>query len=204
MRFYLSSFKLGEQSDSLSSMYGNRLPVGYVANALDHVTDEKWLNDWIASDIAQLTEVGLSVRRFDLRDFFASKDISRAVSGLSGVWISGGNVFVLRQAMKLSGFDALLLAGRESSDFVYGGYSAACCVLSPSLKPYAIVDDPHIRPYPEGGQTIWEGLGILDFAFMPHFESRHSESELIDSAIEYCRSRDIPYRTFRDGDVLIV
>jgi dipeptidase E len=203
MRFYLSSFKAGERSSLLPFLYGGG-PVGYVANALDHVSDQNWLNDWIASDIEGLAEIGVQAQRFDLRDFFApNADIGPVVSALSGIWISGGNVFVLRQAMKLSGLDAFLIGESESSQFVYGGYSAAACVLAPSLKPYALVDDPEVHPYPQSQTTIWEGLGVLDFAFMPHFQSQHSESELIDKEIAYCEEHGVAYRVFRDGEVLI-
>ena len=204
MRLYLSSFKIGEQFDSLSSMCGDS-QIGYVANALDHVRDCTWLENWIKSDIEQLTSLGLRARRLDLRDFFASdREIDPAISELGGIWISGGNVFVLRQAMKLSGLDAWLLSDRVPRGFVYGGYSAACCVLAPSLSAYAIVDDPSVHPYEQNAETIWEGLGILDFAFMPHFQSQHSESRLIDQEITYCKEHGIAYPTFRDGEVLIL
>jgi dipeptidase E len=204
MRLYLSSFKIGEHFDSLSSMYGDS-QIGYVANALDHVSDCTWLENWIKSDIEQLTSLGLRTRRLDLRDFFASDmEIGPVISELGGIWISGGNVFVLRQAMKLSGLDAWLLSARVPEGFVYGGYSAACCVLAPSLNAYAIVDDPSVHPYEQNAKTIWDGLGLLDFAFMPHFQSQHPESRLIDQEIAYCEEHGIAYRTFRDGEVLIL
>ena len=204
MRLYLSSFKIGEQFDTLSSMYGDS-EIGYVANALDHVSDYAWLENWIKSDIEQLISLGLRTRRLDLRNFFTSdREIGPAISDLGGIWISGGNVFVLRQAMKLSGLDAWLLSDRVPGGFVYGGYSAACCVLGPSLQAYAMVDDPSVHPYEQNAATIWEGLGILDFAFMPHFQSQHPESRLIDQEIAYCEAHGIAYRTFRDGEVLIL
>ena len=205
MRFYLSSFKLGEHFDSLLTLYGSQRPLGYVANALDHLNGGAWIDEWVTADISQLTEIGFDVRPFDLRDYFAGdSEIGPAASALSGVWISGGNVFVLRQAMRLSGFDAFVIGDQSPNAFVYGGYSAACCVLSPSLAPYALVDDPSQRPYEQITETIWDGLGILDFAFMPHYKSQHSESELIDKEIDYCRENAMPYRAFRDGEVLII
>lgn len=204
MRFYLSSFKLGERSSLLPALYGDRKPVGYCANALDHISDKRWLNEWMANDIKELTALGLLVRPFDLRDFFSGAyDIGAAVSQLSGLWLSGGNVFVLRQAMRLSGLDICLHDGGLPQDFVYGGYSAACCVLSPTLRPYAIADDPNNWPYPQLQETLWEGLGFIDFAFMPHFQSEHSESGSIDMEIAYCMEQRIPYRAFRDGEVLV-
>jgi dipeptidase E len=77
-------------------------------------------------------------------------------------------------------------------------------VLSPSLEPFARVDDPTVRPYAEAKETIWAGLGVLEFLFMPHFRSNHSESNLIEAEVAFCVENDIAYRTFRDGDVLII
>jgi dipeptidase E len=86
MRLYLSSFKIGEQSDLLSSMYGDG-QIGYVANALDHVNDHIWVENWIKSDIEQLAALGLRPRRLDLRDFFASnREIGPAISEFSVIW----------------------------------------------------------------------------------------------------------------------
>jgi len=205
MRLYLSSFKLGQHVDKLLSLYGKDRSVGYIANALNHVSDKHWLSDWVSGDIELLTDAGLDVRPLDLRDYFSpNRDIADVISDLGGIWISGGNVFVLRQAMKLSGLDAYLLDGQQTKDLVYGAYSAGCCVLSPTLAPYARVDDPGIHPYPEIQTTLWDGLDILDFAFMPHFQSQHSESDLIDKGIAYCVDRKIPYRAFRDGEVLVL
>ena len=107
--------------------------------------------------------------------------------------------------MKLSGLDELLteeLITRD--DFVYGGYSAAGCVLSPSLTCYQIVDDPLETPYEESKEVLWDGLGLIDFAFMPHFDSDHSESADINKEIEYCTQHKIPFKALRDGEVLIV
>ncbi len=205
MRFYLSSFKLGEQSHLLAELYGNAKPVAYIANALDHVKDKAWFEQWVSKDIGELSSAGLRVERLDLREFFNDEcSIRKAVANYSGVWCSGGNVFVLRQAMRLSGFDELMIGKDLSEEFTYGGYSAGCCVLSPTLKPYALVDDPDVYHYSRENETIWDGLGILDFAFMPHFQSDHSESALIDREIAYCEANGISYRAFRDGEVLIL
>ena len=204
MRYYLSSFKLGSGSQLLQSFYEVG-PVAYITNALDHVSDKAWLDRWVASDMTELKAAGLQPKRFDLREYFgADGEIERALADYSGVWLSGGNVFVLRQAMRLSGLDRFVCGGRARVDFTYGGYSAACCVLSPSLEPFARVDDPTVRPYAEAKETIWGGLGVLEFAFMPHFRSNHSESSLIEAEVAFCVENDIAYRTFRDGEVLII
>jgi dipeptidase E len=205
MRYYLSSFKLGAGAELLPSLYEVGRPVAYISNALDHVSDKAWLDRWIASDMSELKTAGVQPERLDLREYFgADGEIERVLADYSGVWLSGGNVFVLRQAMRLSGLDRFVRGGRARVDFTYGGYSAACCVLSPSLEPFARVDDPTVRPYAEANEPIWDGLGVLDFAFMPHFRSNHSESSLIEAEVAFCVENDLAYRTFRDGEVLII
>jgi dipeptidase E len=205
MRYYLSSFKLGAGAELLSSLYDASRPVAYICNALDHVSDKAWLDQWIATDLSELSAAGVHAERLDLRECFdGDREIERALADHSGVWISGGNVFVLRQAMRLSGLDRFICGGRGRADFTYGGYSAACCVLSPTLRPFARVDDPTARPYAEAVETIWDGLGVLDFAFMPHFQSNHSESDLTEAEVAFCLENELAYRTFRDGEVLVI
>jgi len=205
MRYYLSSFKLGEGAEMLASLYGGDRPVAYIANALDHVSNKVWLDDWIAADLSALNVAGVKAERLDLREYFAAdREIEGGLKKFSGVWLSGGNVFVLRQAMRLSGFDQYVYRHQSRDGFTYGGYSAGCCVLSPTLRPYARVDDPYARPYAQAMETIWDGLSVLDFAYMPHFQSNHSESNLIEAEIAFCIENNIAYRTFRDGEVLVI
>ena len=90
----------------------------------------------------------------------------------------------------------------SSSDFIYGAYSAGCCILSPSLKGLQIVDNPEDKPY-KYTETIWEGLGILNYAFLPHYDSDHHESADIDKEIRYCIENKVPFKAFRDGEVEI-
>jgi dipeptidase E len=141
----------------------------------------------------------------DLKNYFNKKeDLENKLKELGAVFVSGGNTFVLRQAMKLSGLDRILQEFKDSNiDFLYASYSAGSCVLSPTLKAYAIVDNSKDNPYQELKEVIWEGLGFIDFVFMPHFDSDHPESEAINQEIEFCKQNNIPYKAFRDGDVFI-
>jgi dipeptidase E len=90
------------------------------------------------------------------------------------------------------------------TDFLYGGFSAAGCVLAPDLHAYQIVDNPKDFPYAESQETLWEGLGLVDFAFMPHFDSDHPESADIGKEIQFCQEMSMPYRAVRDGEVIII
>ncbi len=106
--------------------------------------------------------------------------------------------------MKLSGLDSILINSEVPENFVYAGYSAAGCVLSPTLKSYSIVDDATDHPYEGQNETLWEGLGLIDFAFMPHYDSDHPESDDTDKEIAYCEEHGIPYKALRDGEAMVI
>jgi dipeptidase E len=206
MKYYLSSFKLGKEPEKLKALLPpGRFKLAYIPNALDHATDAARLAQHIDDDLRSLRGLGLETETLDLKAFFGrQEELRERLQACAGVWISGGNTFVLRQAMRLSGLDQLLQQRRLGEAFVYAGYSAAGCVLGPTLKAYQTVDDPSLRPYPQQRETIWEGLGLVGFAFMPHFQSDHPESDAIAKEVEYCLAHGIPYRTVSDGEAIIL
>jgi len=207
MKLYLSSYKIGNESEQLKQLFeGTSKKVVYISNALNFTkANEERVKEVQERDIKALQELGLDVEPLDLRSYFGKLDqLREKMAAVDGVWISGGSVFILRQALKLSGFDKILQQLRQRKIFVYGGYSAAGCVLSPSLRAYQIVDDPLEMPYPECQETLWEGLEMLPYAFMPHYDSDHSESADIAKEIHYCIENKMPFVALRDGEVLIL
>ncbi|MBI3256069.1 MAG: Type 1 glutamine amidotransferase-like domain-containing protein [Candidatus Andersenbacteria bacterium] len=204
MRFYLSSYKLGNETQRLIEMIPNGR-IGYISNALDFSgADQNKVKERVDKDMNSLQELGTQVELINLHDYFGKHDeLKKKVEELGAIFISGGNVFVLRQAMKLSGLDEILKELLINQDFLYAGYSAAGCVLAPNLKPYEIAD-PVDTPYAELKDVIWEGLGFVDFNFMPHWNSDHPESALIEKEIQYCEQNNIPYKAIRDGEVTII
>ena len=205
MKFYLSSYKLGNETERLKMLIPHN-KIGYIPNALDFSkADLERKKRHIEKDTAALRELGVGTEVIDLRDYFGKDDeLEKKIRGLRAIFISGGNVFVLRQAMKLSGLDHILQKFKDKEDFLYAGYSAAGCVLFSDLNAYAIVDDPTDTPYEDQKEVIWEGLGLIDFAFMPHYKSDHPESVDIDKEVEFCEKNNIPYRTLHDGEVIII
>ena len=77
-------------------------------------------------------------------------------------------------------------------------------MLGKTLRPHAITDDATDFPYDQIKEQIWEGLGILDFVFEPHYKSDHPESAKTDEEIQYCIANSLPYKTLRDGEVLVI
>ncbi len=203
---YLSSYNLGDYTDKLKEMIPANNKVGYIGNALDSsVVDPVRKADRLNRNMQELNELGFDCFDLDLKKYFGKEDALRElVDTLGTIWVSGGNVFVLRQAFKLSGFDNILLELNKQDDFLYGGYSAGICILGPTLDGYHIVDDATETPYEGWDEVLWDGLGIIDYTFLPHFESDHPESEAIGKSLEYCKEKALSYKTIRDGEVIIV
>ncbi len=205
MKLYLSSYRIGDEPEKLVELFSANKKVGYIPNALDFTAaDPQRRNAHIEKDMVGLSDIGLDPELLDLKDYFGKdQSLKEKIRTLGGLWVSGGNTFILRQAMRLSGLDIILQEGVGLEDFVYGGYSAAGCVLSPTLKSYAIVDDATDLPYDNQKEVLWDGLGLIEYAFLPHYNLDHPESEDMKKEVEYCIINNIPYKTLRDGEAII-
>lgn len=202
MKFYLSSFKIGNDPNQLKRVLPCNPKTVYISNGLDFAKPEsrKKHQNW---DLRELSEIGISAEQLDLSDYFGKQaELKIKMQDVDLIYVSGGNVYDLRFAMKLSGFDEILKK-LVNTKKVYGGYSAAVCVLSPTLKGYHIVDDPNLKTYGDH-ETIWEGIGLIDWQFAPHFDSNHSESEDINKEIAYYKEYSMNYKALRDGEVIIL
>ena len=203
MKYYLSSYEIGNETEKLKTLVPKG-KIGYIPNARDFTgADPERRAKRNENDMGSLRKLGLEVEMLNLHDYFGKRDeLKKKLEELGAIFISGGNVFVLRQAMKLSGLDEILKEIKDTN-FLYAGYSAAGCVLAPSLKGMDIVD-PLDTPYDEQKEILWDGLGFVDFRFMPHWDSNHPESADIDKEIEYCKENNIQYKAIRDGEVIVI
>ncbi len=202
MKLYLSSYKLGDQSQQLVSWLPNKR-IALISNALDFATDLERKEQSRQRDVAELRGIGLDPGEIDLRSYFGKKDeLETALSQFDGIWLRGGNTFVLRRAMAYSGLD-LLLQSLATTDFVYGGYSAGACVAAPTLRGIDLADDPEITPNGYQPEIIWDGLNFVPYCIAPHYDSDHPESALIQRSIQYFIDHQIHFVALRDGDVLL-
>jgi dipeptidase E len=81
------------------------------------------------------------------------------------IWVRGGNTFCLREAMRASGFDAII-GDVIKGGVVYAGDSAGACVAGTDIHGLELGDDP------EFAETIvWEGLHLTPHYFMPHADN---------------------------------
>lgn len=202
MKLYLSSYELGNEIDYLKNwITENDNNIALIANARDlkekNESEIKKINNY-----AKLLEnVGFKVDIVDLKKYFNNnEELYLDFKKYKAFCVIGGNVFVLRQAMKLSGFDKFLVDNKDNN-ILYMSWSAGSCVLSNSLKGLELVDNP-VNPYNEDA-IIYDGIGFLEDLFVPHYKSNHKESELIDNLVEYLEKNNIKFNAFHDGDVLI-
>lgn len=207
MRLYLSSFRLGNHIDELIRLVGDGRRVALIENAIDHVPEGDWQqyreSTYDISDV--FSQLGFEVTNLDLREYFGQSDaLERAIDQFDLVWACGGNVFLLRRAMRQSCLDKILKRKLESDAFVYGGFSAGICVLTPSLKGLELCDPPSELATGYDSDIIWDGLGIVDYSIAPHYKSDHPEASMIDEVVSYFGSNGVAYKAIRDGDVILI
>jgi dipeptidase E len=201
VRLYLSSFRMGDHPDRLLELLGSGRSAAVIANALDD-QDAATRREGVERELGALGELGLEPRELDLREHFS---LPPDLRGYDLVWLRGGNVFLLRYALAASGTDAALVQLLQDDALVYGGYSAGPCVLAPSLRGLELVDDPEAVEATYGAEPVWDGLGVLDYAIVPHVDSPgHPETERCNALAERFRAEGVPHRTLRDGEVLVI
>ncbi len=206
MRLYLSSYLWGNKPEKLVELIDrDKKHVALITNAADQFPDEG-IVERLKQDQEFLEKLGLTSERLDLRDYFGGKEaeLREKLKTFGLVWVRGANVFVLRRAMKQSGFDEIIRELLEHDEIAYGGYSAGACVMGLTLHGLELVDDAQVTPAGYESDTIWDGLNILPYAIAPHYKSDHPESALIDDAIRYFEEHHIVYKALHDDEAILV
>ena len=203
MKLYLSSYKLGNKTEFLKKwIEENDNSIVLITSARDAKEQNDIEKQKIKDNIKMLENIGFKVTKISLKKYFNKKtELKEILKQYHAFCVIGGNVFVLRQAMKLSGLDEYIKEISNEEEYLYIGYSAGSCVLSPTLKCLDLVDEP-INPYNDE-PVIYDGINLINYVFVPHYKSNHKESERIDKAIIELNKNKIKYKTFSDGDVIL-
>jgi len=202
---YLSSFRVGDRPERLVELLDAPGPAAVIANAIDGAPDDV-RREGVDHELGALAELGLDAEELDLRDYFGGRErLAAELLRYRLVWLRGGNTFMLRHALAASGADELLTDLLARDALVYAGYSAGCCVLAPSLSGLELVDEPEAVTETYGVPPIWDGLGLLDYAFVPHVDSPgHPETEACGRLADHYRGQGTPQRTLCDGQALVI
>ena len=208
MNLYLSSYMIGDHADRLLAIAGGPgARMAIITNALDAFP----LADQLAFARSQFdpdeyfSSFGFDPSLVDLRPYAGRQEaLRKALLRFKVVWVLGGNTFILRRAMRESGFD-LLVPELLANGVVYAGWSAGACVAGDSLRAVEIMDEPTATaPGYLTSETIYDGLNLVPFTILPHYESDHAEAPLAAKAAAWATEQNIPYRVLRDGEVLLV
>ena len=202
MVLYLSSQKFGDNHSFLKEwIKNNDKKILLIFNALEAKGQEK-INNNIKEDKELLENIGFDVDILDLKDYFDKNDkLKELCQKYKAFCIMGGNVFILRQAMKYSGFDNVLKEISKNNNYLYIGYSAGSCILSKKLELFKNIDEP--IDFYNKGEIIDEGIGLIDYLFIPHYKSNYHKVHLIDELIKQCKNKNIKYKALKDGEVMI-
>ena len=205
MRLYLSSERLGERAGALLDMLsGPRIAV--IANGYDGASAmaRHIYRTEVYDPIKEFKALGLDPHEVDLRAHFGdAPSLRQRLTGYDLVWVMGGNSFVLRRAMKQSGFDWIIRDMLGDDTIAYGGYAAGAVVAGPTLRGLELMDDPFELPEGYDEPPIWTGLGLTPFAIVPHYQSRHPEAAAAEKVVSYMRARRTRFRAICDGEVIV-
>ncbi len=208
MKLFLSSYRTDDHLDRLLAMAGgNGSRMAIIANAVD---DRPEASRWdyyrnVMDPVAYFSDYGFDPAMVDLRMYFGRSDALADVLGRQGViYVTGGNCFVLRRAMQLSGFDTIL-PGLLAAEIVYAGWSAGSCVIGTTLRVVEPMDEPNALGigHPPG-EPIYEGLGLVPYGIIPHYRSDHAESAMAEDCVALAEREGLSYRTLRDGEVIVI
>lgn len=205
MRLYLSSERLGERSRALLDMMGGTR-IAIIANGYDGAspTARDIYRTEIYDPLAEFAALGLDPHELDLRAHFGDPaSLRQRLAAYHLVWVMGGNSFVLRRAMKQSGFDTIIRDMLAADAIAYGGYAAGAVVAGPTLRGLELMDDPFELPEGYDEPLVWTGLGLTPFAIVPHYRSRHPEAASAEKVVSYMRARRTRYRAISDGEVIV-
>ena len=123
MRLYLSSERLGERAGALLAILSGKR-VAVIANGYDHrdAMAREIYRAEIYDPMAEFRALGLEPRELDLRAYFGDPQSLKArLRTFDLVWVMGGNSFILRRAMRASGFDRVIRGLLEAGAVAYGG-----------------------------------------------------------------------------------
>lgn len=198
---YLSSYRLGNDPGILRHPDGDGR-AGIILNALDVYGNTRAMN--IGREVADLESLGYRAEELDLRDYVGDQaGLAGQLASLDLVWVVGGNSFGLARAMTASGFREALLPAMDQG-LNYAGYSAGICVMAPDLEGIHLMDDPDALPDGYDPGVPVTTFGLIPFRIVPHWRSDHPEAEVADLAVEYLERHELPYRTLRDGEAIVV
>ena len=157
-RLLLASSGIGALPELVPATEGMRF--AFVPTAAGPEAESQW---WVQSDRRQLQALGCEVSTLDLAA--AGRDeVESTLTAVDGVFITGGNAYLLLWHARRSGFAELVVPLVEAGELLYAGTSAGAILAGPDLVP---------PEWPEGRAVVPElestvALGMVAVRILPH------------------------------------
>jgi dipeptidase E len=123
-----------------------------------------WRNkDWVQRGRWELEILGCELTSFDLAEVEAN-EVEQALRDVDGIFLTGGNAYLLLWHARRSGFAELASPLVEKGRLVYAGTSAGALLAGPDIDPAASPGDRAEVPNLDSSLA----LGLTDFTVLPH------------------------------------
>src|SRR3569833_642059 len=133
MKLFLSSYRAGTHNAELLKLLGGIKKVAFISNAKDYKSpDER--QEKIKENFDFWRSISIEPTEIDLRPHFNKPGAEALLDGFEFVWMAGGNVFLLRRALKYTGLDKSLVEKVKNGELIYGGESAGAILAGPTLR----------------------------------------------------------------------
>jgi dipeptidase E len=185
-RLLLASYGVGALPEVVDGK-AEGLRLAFVAAAAGPDAETK---EWVQADRRQLEILGCEVWTLDLAQVEADA-VKAVLRGVDGVFLTGGNSYLLLWHARRSGFAGLVPPLVEAGELLYVGTSAGAIVAGPDLAPAASLDDRSEVPELESSVA----LALVPFTVLPHdnypeARVRHDEIVAANPAASFVRLAD--------------
>lgn len=205
MRLFLTSYRAGNYIDELLELIGEETKVAVITNAKDYKTPAERTDS--VNDLKDyLKDQNLEFHEIDLRRYFDDPEsLQEDLAKFKVVWVAGGNTFVLRRALTQSGGDEILKDLVGDGSLLYIGESAGAIMATPGLQGAEFEDDPYITP--DGYEDVdddadlWQGLGLVEYFVVPHYESG---LEGVERMVDIFEEEGLPYKPLANSQALLI
>ena len=207
MRLFLSSYRAGRHDDKLLAFLGKIDKVAVITNAKDYKTPEG-RKIRVDENFEYWESLGIKPTEIDLRPHFHKPNAEDLLSKHNFIWLAGGNVFLLRRALKYTDLDRYFYDAVRKNEIILGGESAGAIVMGPTLKFSEMEadgheDSPTIIPNGYESRIIWDGLNFINYVPVPHFHDADYGSE-IDNYINRLKKAGLPYKPMTNDQAIMV
>lgn len=179
MKLYLSSYRIPNIT-ALQNLFDVQLKdvrVAHIPNAKDYYV--RRVKNIVSNEVVTfIKSIGfVNVETIDLQDHRSEQVLKEKLQKFDLIWVAGGNTFCLREEMRKSGFENIIVDLLEEG-VVYVGESAGSIVAGNSLKGIEFADNPEFAE-----TVIWKGMNLLPHYILPHVGSE-SFGEAVEKAKE--------------------